>query len=122
MSFINNKTIRLKLLAGCATVLVFVILFFGLRPKDFSFSNQATWVKDQPGIRFEKYGMAYSQPIINSASTDFSVPNGFSIEIALKPQSFNDEGFNFILSFHDGKDRDQLLPESCMKIDENHQK
>ncbi len=96
-------------MVGCVTVLVLAILFFGLRPKDFSFSNQVTWIEDQPGIRFEKYGMAYSKPIIDFTSTALSGPDGFSIEIALKPQSFNDEGFNFILSIHDGKDRDQLL-------------
>ena len=96
-------------MVGCATIMVFVTLFFGLRPKDFSFSNQVTWIKDQSGIRFEKSGMAYSKPIIDSTATALSGPDGFSIEMALKPQSFNDEGFNFILSIHDGKDRDQLL-------------
>jgi hypothetical protein len=34
----------------------------GLRPKDFNFSNNAQWIHDQPGIRFSKYGIAFTDP------------------------------------------------------------
>lgn len=35
--------------------------------------------------------------------------NGFSVEIVLKPASYREDGFNFILALHNGKDSNQLL-------------
>jgi hypothetical protein len=64
---------------------------------------------DQPGIRFSKYGIAYTNPFIELTEEEISEPNSFSIEIALKSASFDEKGFNFILALHSGKDSNQLL-------------
>ena len=85
------------------------MLFFGLRPKGFHSSNNVSWITDKPGIRFGSYGMAYTDLSNRKIERDVSEYDSFSIEIAIKPEPFNQEGFNLILVFHDGSDRNQLL-------------
>jgi hypothetical protein len=104
-----QKKISLKYLIGLSVAVLIGILFFGLRPKDFNFSNDVTWITGQPGIRFSGYGMAYTDPIKELTKEDDSGKNGFSVEIALKPASYHKDGFNFILALHNGKDSNQLL-------------
>jgi VanZ family protein len=104
-----HKQITLKCLVGLSVAILFGILIFGLIPKGFHFSNGVNWIKDQPGIRFSKYGIAYTNPFIELIEGEISESNSFSIEIALKPASYDEKGFNFILALHNGKDRNQLL-------------
>ena len=109
MDFLTHqKKISLKWLTGLLVVILFAILFFGLRPKDFNFSNNVKWTHNESGIRFNKYGIAYTDPIEELRKEKSSGENGFSIEIALKPLNY-EEGFNFIFSLHNGNDRKQLL-------------
>lgn len=98
-----------KILVSLSVAMLLGIVFFGLNPKDFGFSNEVNWITDQSGIRFDKYGIAFSHP-----SNDWNKQNnlestGFSIEIALKPKSYEEEGFNIIFAIHDGNDRNQLI-------------
>lgn len=97
------------MLIGLAIALILVVLFFGLRPKDFAFTNGANWISERPGIRFSKYGIAYTDPFVAPIEEGISELNGFSIIIAFKPEGFYEEKFNFILSIHNGKNCDQLL-------------
>jgi hypothetical protein len=103
-----QKKISLKWLVWASVAILTVILFFGLRPKGYSHSNNVKWIGDQSGIRFGQYGLAYTDPIKELSRDDSSGADGFSIEIAFKPLSF-EERFRFILSLHAGEDRDQLL-------------
>jgi hypothetical protein len=105
----HHKKPRFKILAGFSVAILFGILFFGLTPKDFSFSNKANWLTDKSGIRFSKYGIAYTHPSVSLSAEKLSESNGFTIEISLKPKSFHEEGFNFLFAIHAGNDRDQLL-------------
>ena len=105
----SRKRNRIKILFGLSLVILLGILFFGLRPKGFHSSNNVNWITDKPGIRFGSYGMAYTDLSNRKSERDISEFDSFSIEIAIKPEPFNQEGFNFILVFHDGKDSDQLL-------------
>ncbi len=104
-----QKKISLKGLVGLSVAVLFGVLFFGLWPKDFNFSNHVTRIAEQPGIRFSGYGIAYTDPIKNLSKQGDSGENGFSVEIALKPAGYHKDGFHFILSLHNGKDSDQLL-------------
>jgi len=101
--------ISLKWLVGLSFAVLLGILFLGLRPKGFNYSNNVKWIIDHPGIRFSRYGIAYTTPFIDSSEKNLSDTNGFSIEIALKPVSYHEGGFNFILALHNGKDSSQLL-------------
>jgi len=97
------------LLVGLAIAILLGVLFFGLRPKGIAATNGANWISERPGIRFNKKGIAYTDPFVESIEEGISDLNGFSIIIAFKPESFHEEGFNFILSIHNGKNCDQLL-------------
>ena len=105
----SRRRNRIKLLFGLSLVILLGILFFGLRPKGFHSSNNVNWITDKPGIRFGSYGMAYTDLSNRKIESDLSESGSFSIEIAIKPEPYNQEGFNFILVFHDGRDRNQLL-------------
>ena len=108
-SALGLDKISLKLMAGLSAAILIIILIFGLRLKGFSFSNNVDWIKDQPGIRFRQYGIAFTKPSFQFIQKDISAPNGFSLEIAIKPASKYETGFNFIMALHSGKDRNQLL-------------
>jgi len=104
-----HKQISLKCLVGLSVAILFGILIFGLKPKGFNFSNGVNWITDQPGIRFSKYSMAYTNPFFELIGDNISKPNCFSIEIALRPAGYQEKKGKFILSLHDGRDRNQLL-------------
>jgi hypothetical protein len=104
----NHKHISLKLLVGLSILILIGILIFGLNPRH-NFTNNFKWITPGPGIHFGKYSIAYTAPFSEPLKKDISDPNGFSIEIALKPSSFHEEGFNFIFELHNGTDRNQLL-------------
>jgi VanZ family protein len=90
-------------------VILIGILFFGLRPKDYNFLNCVTWATDQAGIHLRKYGIVYTNPIIDKKETGFSESNNFSLEIALKLENPSTNEFSFIAVLHDGNDSSQLL-------------
>lgn len=97
------------ILLAVTIIVLLGTLFFGLRPKGFDFSNHVQWLKDRPGIHFEKYGLAYARLDKKLFEKGFSKASGFSIEIAIQPERFDTTGFKFILSIHDGNDQNQLL-------------
>ena len=105
----SQKQNRIKFLFGLSLVILIGILFFGLRPKGFHSSNNVNWITDKPGIRFGSYGIAYTALSDKRIESDFPESGSFSIEIAIKPEPRNQEGFNLILVLHDGRDRNQLL-------------
>ena len=89
--------------------MLLIILAVGLNPKGFHFSNNVAWITERPGIRFSRYGIAYTQPLTNLIQENGSGPDGFSLEIALKPANERRRGFKFILAFHNGDDGTQFL-------------
>jgi len=104
-----RKTLTLKWLIVISAAIVLVVLFFGLRPGNFFWKNNVTWLTKQPGVRFGKNAMAFSQPLAGAFTENHLATDSFSLEIALKPASNETENFNFVLAVHDGKDRNQLL-------------
>jgi hypothetical protein len=85
------------------------ILFFGLRPKDFSFSNGVNWINDRTGIHFRKYGISYTNHFNGKIKDDTTESNNLSLEIAFKIEKPYRTGFNYIFAIHNGKDDNQLL-------------
>jgi len=90
-------------------ITLFGILIFGLNPKDFFFANNVRMVLESPGIKFGKYGVAFTEPFSEAIQNNDNGPIGFTFEIALKPEYHKEGGFNFIFALHNGKDSDQLL-------------
>jgi hypothetical protein len=110
VDFLKHHTqISLKWWIVLSVAVLTGILIFGLNPKGYKFSNDVNWIIDQPGIRFGKYGIAYTNSFFDSMGDTPTKPNCFSIEIALRPESYQEKGTSFILVLHNGKDRNQLL-------------
>jgi hypothetical protein len=89
---------------GISLAVLVLILFFGLNPRDFRFANGAAWMPHGPGLRFDKYGIAFTErnfPAIPAPD--------LSIEVTLKTLSSGSDGFSLILAFHDGEDDNQLI-------------
>jgi hypothetical protein len=105
----RNPGIRFGLLVGLSFTILLIVLFFGLRGKGFHFSNDVSWLGDEPGIRFGRYGIAYAILDNDQIKNNISMVKAFSIEIAIKPEDFDLRGFNLILSLHAGKDSNQLI-------------
>ena len=103
------KRHSLRCWVGLTLAVLFVTLFFGLKPKGYHFSNDVTWLSKPPGIRFNGYGIAYTEPIKELSKAGDMNTHGFSIEIALKPAKYHGKGFNFLFAIHDGDDGKQLL-------------
>ena len=85
------------------------ILYFGLNPKGFYSTNNVMWIEGQTGIRFGKYGIAYTNSPFNSLATHSNTPGRLSIETAIKPDDISNGGFRFLLALHSGEDSKQLL-------------
>jgi len=105
----HQKKISLKCLVGLSVAILFGILIFGLMPKDFNFFNGVNWITYKPGIRFSNYGIAYTNPFFEFIKDNITKSNCFSIEIALRPETYKTKGGNFVLVLHNGSDRNQLL-------------
>ncbi len=85
------------------------VLYFGLIPKGFDFKNRVLWLKNRSGLHFSPYGIAYTQLPFGKMREIMAAVTDFSIEIAIRPEESQKDGFRFILSIFDGKARDQLL-------------
>jgi hypothetical protein len=104
-----QKQIPLSLIISLLVIAIFGILIFGLNPKDFYFSNNVIRMPGSTGIKFGKYGIAYTEPFFEAIQNKISEPSEFSFEICLKPENPEEGRFNFIIVLHNGKDSDQLL-------------
>jgi hypothetical protein len=104
-----QKQIPLKWLICLSVVFLLIILAAGLKPKGFRLVNKVSWIEGQPGIRFSRFGIAYTHPLDDLIESQKSDPDGFSMEIALKPASYRGRRFKFILAIHDGNDSEQLI-------------
>jgi len=85
-----------------------LILFFGLRFKDFSLTNHVAWLEDRDGIRLGQNGIAYAE-IALPQTGDSDAPAALTIEMALEAASTSGDRFRFVLSVHGGQDATQLL-------------
>lgn len=110
VDFIKHHTrISLRWWVALSVAVLIGILIFGLSPKGYKFSNKVNWISDRPGIRFGKYGIAYTNSFFESSGDNAAKPNAFSVEIALRPANYQEKGTSFILVLHNGSDRSQLL-------------
>ena len=110
MDFIKHHTrISLRWWVALSVAVLVGILIFGLNPKGYRFSNEVNWIKDRPGIRFGKYGIAYTNSFYESSGDNATTPYSFSIELALRPAGYQEKGTSFILVLNNGSDRSQLL-------------
>jgi len=107
ISFI--RTLKSILLILLTLALLSAILYAGLNPKGYKFTNAVTWIENRPGINLGKYSYIYTHLDKNWIANHKKETGCFSIEMATKPENYKMNRFTFILSMHSGKDKDQLL-------------
>ncbi len=92
-------------LTACA---VAAVLYFGLHPHGYDFSNHASWEAGGAGLRFEKYGMALAR--LDSGLVErVRTREGFSILLVVHPKQAGSGGSGHILTLHGGSDAQQLV-------------
>ena len=92
-----------------AFVILGVILFFGLRPKDLTLTNNVSWLNSDNGIHINKYGIAFSPPFLESSSPGPAGHAGLTIELAFKPEKRSSGIFSILMVLDNGDDTRQLL-------------
>jgi hypothetical protein len=85
--------------------ILIVTLLLGLNPKGFYFKNNVRWSPDSPGLSFGNFGIAHTEPFIESIADDPAL----SVEIAIRPDAGDERGFTHILTLHNGDDDSQLM-------------
>lgn len=88
--------------------LLVLILFFGLRFKDFSLDNHVAWLEGRSGIHLGHNGIAYAEIPFPQAN-DSAAPLDLTIEMALAADNNSGDRFKFLLAVHGGRDAEQLL-------------
>jgi len=105
----NCKTFHFRiLLIGINLLMFFLIVYFGLFFRGFSLSNNVSWMKDQEGLRFGYYGMAYTNTLFPAGENNYK-QGGLSIELAIRADNFRSNRFKILLSIHGGVDSEQLV-------------
>ena len=94
---------------GLFVVVLCGTLLAGLSPGEFSFDNEVEWIRSGPGIRFGRYAIAFTEPIVTSEVSENFASSGFTLEMAVDVTGFRSGGFQFIAAFHNGEDRSQLV-------------
>ncbi len=87
-------------------LVLLVTLFFGLRPKGYSFINQAKWFEDRNGIYFEKYGIIHSENELQK----LTIFDEINIVMALRPYHI-DKKLSKIITIIDKKNKEILAVE-----------
>jgi hypothetical protein len=106
---LSEKRISLKWLIGLSCGCLLILLTAGLKHEGFLLINKASWISEQPGIRFNRHGIAFTKSFNSSILVNTNATNRFSIAIALNPANYQSDRFNFILVLHNGKDSEQLV-------------
>lgn len=99
---------RRALLILTAAMLV-LIVYFGLRFKDTAITNDVKWIDAAAGIRFERNGIVYANPVDLQPALGERAPSTLSIELALESAAAEDGHFQFVLLLHGGNDDRQLV-------------
>lgn len=100
---------RQRLIPLYASVVTFLaVLFFGLTPKGYDFSNHVSWIAEGPGIHFDKYGIAYTQ-LDGKLLEQIDRKDGFSVLMVLGYGRLDHNGSGHIFTLHAGEDSKQMV-------------
>jgi hypothetical protein len=99
----------LKWLAGLTAVVLLGMLLIGVSPSDYYSRNRVAWLADRAGLRFERAGIAVADAIDPLIDTHIPEFQPFSIEIAFKADSVQEDGFRFLFLLDAGDEGDQLV-------------
>lgn len=106
----SSQRPRFPFFSKCLFVVVLVItLIAGLDPKGYHFRNEVTWLANEPGLQFGRYGRAHTEPFVTPAIAEQLNAHGFTIELVTTLTNLPSSGFRILATFHSGDDGSQLL-------------
>lgn len=82
------------------------MLFFGLRPKKWSSTNNVHWLADKKALSFQDPGIAYVDDVHIVAEKQQE--KDWTVQIIVTPENLGQLGFKPILMIHNGDDRQQF--------------
>jgi hypothetical protein len=93
-----------------AFLLVLVLtLAAGLRTRGYQFQNRVEPASSGLGLRFEMYGAAYTDEVLDSGVVSELNGDGFEIFLSLGPEHRRLDGFHIVAQIHSGNDATQLV-------------
>lgn len=101
--------IPLKILICLGAAVLAGIIIMGLNPRHSLFTNKVGRISDGSGIRFRKYGIAFTKPFDPMLAVNSGEAAAFSVEIAFTSDHRRKNGFGLLFMIHDGDDASQLL-------------
>lgn len=103
----KNRLSFILFLAMTALVIL-GMLYFGIRLKGFRPINNVNWNDSGIGLRFDRFGLAYTQGYFPS-SAEGDRKEGLTIEMAIAPVFNQYPDFRYILLVRNGDDARQLV-------------
>jgi len=101
----NNNKRHLALQILFLTIVV-IVLFFGLRPKDWPISNNIRCLPGENSLSFRNPSIAYVEDVRIFTNKNHS--DEFTLQLVVSPEKLVRRGFRPILTLHDGDDSHQL--------------
>lgn len=89
----------------CLTILL-GILVAGLWPFRFRPVNNVRWIKGEPGLRFEDFGIAYSKAPLFGPGGPVDLASPFAIRMEVRPHAEPSDSLPRILSAYDARGRE----------------
>ncbi len=103
---LNNPKTSYYLSILLVLTIITIVLFFGLRPKTWSNSNNVHWLPDKKALSFHNPGIAYVDNVHIFA--DKQLKNEWTIQILVSSENLRSLGFRSMVMLHNGEDRQQL--------------
>lgn len=103
---VNSKQKRHVALPILVLATVMIVLFFGLRPKNWPVTNNIDWLSSKKALCFQNPAIAYVDDVHLFANKDSS--GDFTIQMGVSPKRLQKHGFRPILMMHGGVDSHQL--------------
>jgi hypothetical protein len=82
------------------------LLLAGLWPFGFFPKNNVQWIDGQSGLRFDKYGIAYSKEPLFAPGGAIDIARSFTVSTEVRPSQEASDSLPRILSAHDDDGRE----------------
>ena len=106
----NFITIKKGTFLSLFCLLIIIGLFLiGLWPLNFDPENTVIWLKDENGLRFEGFGMAYCPEPMIAPPRALELDGPITLELCVRSHSEPGNMIARIISFFDGKNREVFI-------------
>lgn len=102
----NSAVVPTGVLVTVFAVILIIMLMAGLNPRGYPSENEVSRPVDSHGLKFDRYGVAYTEPFVTHNDMDAIARDGLSIEIVLGLSESRDQT-GTIAAVNNGNDNDQ---------------